>query len=980
MQWKITWFFEFVGIYMFIIGFLLIKQVSIDKNECINYENINLENLKTAKLSEIFKSCNKILKTKKGILIIIDGLRYDFAMWNETNPKESYKNRLSILKNLLKFPKKCQLYKIKCDAPTTTTQRIKAISTGTIPSLVEISQNFISDSVQIDSILYQFFHNKRNLAFMGDDTWHKLFPSFISDEYAFESFDIFDIYSNDVSINSNIDHVFKSMWDFLIVHYLGVDHVGHSFNDINHREMAIVLDGINENIANIVQLMDNDTILFIIGDHGMTPSGNHGGDSEDETNSALFIYSPGQEIFTDLVTNKTAYQTDFVPTFASLMGIPIPFGNMGQMLPNLRNVDEMWYIKSLHKNAVQIYLYLRKMRLFDVNIESKLYENIVMIGKILNKKERNETIYLQKHSESLEKVLASTITSIRSKWTKFNVKYMHFGIYVLTLCFFLKFLNFFFHDNKIQPSFMIGSVILYGGLYFLNFVDKSFYLYFLFFLLINIFYFFKKMTKFLTSIKFSDFCLYHVFYRVIVLCIMIMLIIIGYANSYIENESILYLYFVSLLIFFKFNNMYAFFDNNNEINGNFKKWTTYIKNWLNYLLNFNSIVLLRFACEIHRGRDESLESTKKYMKTRIYLSILVVTLYMGCYIKATVIYNYPKLFSLLKPQFRTKVSILSTLQKCMVKYIPSYKMHIIDDYYYFVDPNSNIVNIKNTNEKNKNLQKILLFIPFLFIVTSFFIILYSWLIDDHALDFASFITITISVVVHIYCKLLEKYKLISMPIYSIPYYHFYWCLIMGREYYYCSILYFILFYNVMKEKQYEQNLHNQNRADQFSLSLILFLLIQLFFFLSGHHNTFSSIQWRNAFFRFENKRYLMFIPFIIIVFNTFSNLIYGIPVIYQIYQEQFGFKSAKLCVSQESAAWFSGRDPIDNSPMLQQSTLSPYHWIPPGKYPHLSEVSVSGNSEEIRPKARSQSGGFACSVTPKIFRPIESYLIGTKLN
>ena len=38
--------------------------------------------------------------------------------------------------------------------------------------------------------------------------------------------------------------------------------------------------------------MDNETILFVMGDHGMTVTGDHGGDSHDELDAALFVYSP----------------------------------------------------------------------------------------------------------------------------------------------------------------------------------------------------------------------------------------------------------------------------------------------------------------------------------------------------------------------------------------------------------------------------------------------------------------------------------------------------------------------------------------------------------------------------------------------------------------------------------------------------------------------------------------------------------------
>ena len=45
---------------------------------------------------------------------------------------------------------------------------------------------------------------------------------------------------------------------------------------------------------NVTQLMKDDTVLFVFGDHGMTRTGDHGGDSEDELTAGLFVYSPAQ--------------------------------------------------------------------------------------------------------------------------------------------------------------------------------------------------------------------------------------------------------------------------------------------------------------------------------------------------------------------------------------------------------------------------------------------------------------------------------------------------------------------------------------------------------------------------------------------------------------------------------------------------------------------------------------------------------------
>jgi len=41
----------------------------------------------------------------------------------------------------------------------------------------------------------------------------------------------------------------------------------------------------------VISHLDEDTVLFVLGDHGMTSTGDHGGDSFDELDATLFVYS-----------------------------------------------------------------------------------------------------------------------------------------------------------------------------------------------------------------------------------------------------------------------------------------------------------------------------------------------------------------------------------------------------------------------------------------------------------------------------------------------------------------------------------------------------------------------------------------------------------------------------------------------------------------------------------------------------------------
>lgn len=77
----------------------------------------------------------------------------------------------------------------------------------------------------------------------------------------------------DASINERLpEEQEKNDWSLLIAHYLGVDHCGHKYGPI-HSEMARKLTEMNTVIQGVVERMDDDTTLMVIGDHGMTVTG-----------------------------------------------------------------------------------------------------------------------------------------------------------------------------------------------------------------------------------------------------------------------------------------------------------------------------------------------------------------------------------------------------------------------------------------------------------------------------------------------------------------------------------------------------------------------------------------------------------------------------------------------------------------------------------------------------------------------------------
>lgn len=162
----------------------------------------------------------------------------------------------------------------------------------------------------------------------------------------------------------------------MILHYLGLDHIGHKTGPQgpNMLPKQREMDGIVKMIYEAMETQDQhqDTLLVLLGDHGMNAAGNHGGSGPGETEPALLFASPKLKSSSNrrppydcptLPKDGTEFhfydkveQSDIVPTLAGLMQLPIPKNSLGVVIEQF---VEVWTrVESarafLHQNAQQI--------------------------------------------------------------------------------------------------------------------------------------------------------------------------------------------------------------------------------------------------------------------------------------------------------------------------------------------------------------------------------------------------------------------------------------------------------------------------------------------------------------------------------------------------------------------------------------------------------------------------------------------------
>lgn len=321
------------GLYVFTRGFLL-SRVSIPT------------------VSPPYNGTAPIAPThNKAVVLIIDALRTDFISPHYPEPfSPNHHGVLTLPAELsAKHPQHSLILNTYSDPPTATMQRLKGINTGSLPTFIDVSSNFASTAIEEDSIISQAVSAGKKVVFMGDDTWLNLFPNSFTHAHPYDSFNVEDLHTVD---NGVIEHLFPYLrpensteWDILIGHFLGVDHVGHRVGP-DKDTMRDKLKQMDEVLRDVVGLLEEDTLLVVLGDHGMDSKGNHGGDSELETTAALWMYSKGAPIHHQhseslprythpgaKVSLRHANQIDLVPTLSLLLGLPIPFNNLGTIIP-----------------------------------------------------------------------------------------------------------------------------------------------------------------------------------------------------------------------------------------------------------------------------------------------------------------------------------------------------------------------------------------------------------------------------------------------------------------------------------------------------------------------------------------------------------------------------------------------------------------------------------------------------------------------
>ncbi|XP_038976419.1 GPI ethanolamine phosphate transferase 3-like isoform X2 [Phoenix dactylifera] len=313
--------FHSVAIYLFTRGFLLTRTELSAYSRCSDLSHSPCSALHNSS-SHDDRRCWTKPAVDRLVIIILDALRFDFlapsSFFAEAKP---WMDKLRVLQKLASGEgSSARIFKAIADPPTTSLQRLKGLTTGGLPTFIDVGNSFGAPAIVEDNLICQ----------VDNGVMEHLLPS-----------------------------LYKDDWDVLIAHFLGVDHAGHIFG-VDSTPMIQKLEQYNSILEKVVDVLKSqsgpggpheNTFLVVMGDHGQTLNGDHGGGTPEEVETSLFamsLRSPPASILSILDLNSckldldgekicigTIQQLDFAATMAALLGIPTPFGSIGHVNPEL---------------------------------------------------------------------------------------------------------------------------------------------------------------------------------------------------------------------------------------------------------------------------------------------------------------------------------------------------------------------------------------------------------------------------------------------------------------------------------------------------------------------------------------------------------------------------------------------------------------------------------------------------------------------
>ncbi|MCC6528305.1 MAG: alkaline phosphatase family protein [Polyangiaceae bacterium] len=253
------------------------------------------------------------------VLVIVDGLRYDFGTDPSIVPQFAAEMRARSSAMVIAGP------------VSMTSSAVLAYATGQPGDLDQVVENETAHATRWNHLFANARAAGLRLAAAGDMAWFTLIPASVWDLAHPDPQGLaIDVDYNDEILGAAYEFLRADpLPDFMIFHFVSPDHQGHA-HGVHSEAYRRHIREFDDKLGRLLAALPADATVFVTSDHGAADDGKHGSDTPLMRRSPLYAYGPG--IVAGLHPDEPIDQLDLAATFAHLLGVPSPAHGEGHVL------------------------------------------------------------------------------------------------------------------------------------------------------------------------------------------------------------------------------------------------------------------------------------------------------------------------------------------------------------------------------------------------------------------------------------------------------------------------------------------------------------------------------------------------------------------------------------------------------------------------------------------------------------------------
>eukprot|EP01114_Cavostelium_apophysatum_P007944 TRINITY_DN2016_c0_g1_i2.p1 TRINITY_DN2016_c0_g1~~TRINITY_DN2016_c0_g1_i2.p1 ORF type:complete len:1015 (-),score=212.19 TRINITY_DN2016_c0_g1_i2:78-3122(-) len=318
------------------------------------YDHVSIDVMNNQTFIESYFGPVRTSAANKVILVVLDGLRYDYTEKNEAFADFLSNETIAV---------DSKVYEITAQLPSMSVPNWISIITGAPPESTGVLGNLNVPEIKYDSIFREAMNFQINRGLTGSpwfaDIVMSTLPFLKGDGTIATTVNEENSHSADAAdylrwgvLKGVMTLPTEEQYPLFLAHFSDIDIQGHCCGVTKEWNKDDTYNGAIVNktriLHEIIDTIDEETVLWIVADHGHVDRGGHGGVSEVLRSVPLVIYKKGSSFrdrtfggakFDPLATknNNTYTNLDIATTISAQLGLPVPRQNRG------RFIDEAMY-------------------------------------------------------------------------------------------------------------------------------------------------------------------------------------------------------------------------------------------------------------------------------------------------------------------------------------------------------------------------------------------------------------------------------------------------------------------------------------------------------------------------------------------------------------------------------------------------------------------------------------------------------------